>query len=159
MIQDNDSVNIIKMNTRHEEVWRYPGRIIAREPHSLLVEAFFNIDDRPFHGITLRTKDRSIERYYSNRWYNVFEIHDRDDDRLKAWYCNVTTPAAFKPGEISYVDLALDVLVYPDMTNLVLDRDEFETLSLNTHHRQKALQALEKLLIIIESGDLPEVLK
>ncbi|MDY6847393.1 MAG: DUF402 domain-containing protein [Chloroflexota bacterium] len=159
MIQDNDLVNIIKMNTRYEEVWRYPGRIIAREPHSLLVEAFFNIDDKPFHGITLRTNDRSIERYYSNRWYNVFEIHDRDDDRLKAWYCNVTTPAAFEPGKISYVDLALDVLVYPDMTYLVLDQDEFEILDLSTHHRQKALQAPEKLLVIVESGELPEVLK
>jgi protein associated with RNAse G/E len=151
-------VDIIKLNVQQEEVWRYPGRIIKQEPHSLLVEAFFNIDDRPFHGITLRTNDRSIERYYSNRWYNIFEIHDRDDDHLKAWYCNVTTPAKFCQGKITYVDLALDVLVYPDGEYLILDEDEFEALDLDATSRQKALQALNALKAIIEEDRLPEIL-
>ncbi|HAF47972.1 MAG TPA: hypothetical protein DCL08_01870 [Anaerolineaceae bacterium] len=159
MSQDNDLVNIIKLNTQHEEVWRYPGRIIAKDPHSVLVEAFFNIDDRPFHGITLRTNDRSIERYYSNRWYNVFEIHDRDDDRLKAWYCNVTSPATFSQGKIKYIDLALDILVYPDGDYLILDEDEFDALDLDEYSRQKALQALDALKTIVEENRLSEILK
>lgn len=159
MSQDNDLVNIIKLNTQHEEVWRYPGRIIARDLHSVLVEAFFNIDDRPFHGITLRTNDRSIERYYSNRWYNVFEIHDRDDDRLKAWYCNVTSPATFSQGKIKYIDLALDILVYPDGDYLILDEDEFDALDLDEYSRQKALQALDALKTIVEENRLSEILK
>ena len=158
MSHDNDLVNIIKMNTQHEEVWRYPGRIIARGPHSLLVEAFFNIDDRPFHGITLRTNDRSIERYYSNCWYNVFEIHNRDDDRLKAWYCNVTSPAEFSQGKITYIDLALDILVYPDGEYLILDEDEFDALDLDEYNRRKALQALHTLKTIIEEDRLTEIL-
>jgi hypothetical protein len=159
MSQDKGLVNIIKMNTQHEEVWRYPGRIIARDLHSVLVEAFFNIDDRPFHGITLRTNDRSIERYYSNRWYNIFEIHDRDDDRLKAWYCNVTSPAVFNPGKITYIDLALDILVYPDGDYLILDEDEFDALDLDDYSRQKALQALDALKTIVEENRLSEILK
>jgi len=159
MSQDKGLVNIIKMNTQHEEVWRYPGRIIARDLHSVLVEAFFNIDDRPFHGITLRTNDRSIERYYSNRWYNIFEIHDRDDDRLKAWYCNVTSPAVFNPGKITYIDLALDILVYPDRDYLILDEDEFDALDLDDYSRQKALQALDALKTIVEENRLSEILK
>ncbi len=159
MSQDKGLVNIIKMNTQHEEVWRYPGRIIARDLHSVLVEAFFNIDDRPFHGITLRTNDRSIERYYSNRWYNIFEIHDRDDDRLKAWYCNVTSPAVFNPGKITYIDLALDILVYPDRDYLILDEDEFDALDLDEYSRQKALQALDVLKTIVEGDRLSEILK
>ncbi|KUK45999.1 MAG: hypothetical protein XD73_1128 [Anaerolinea thermophila] len=159
MSQDKGLVNIIKMNTQHEEVWRYPGRIIARDLHSVLVEAFFNIDDRPFHGITLRTNDRSIERYYSNRWYNIFEIHDRDDDRLKAWYCNVTSPAVFNPGKITYIDLALDILVYPDRDYLILDEDEFDALDLDEYSRQKALQALDALKMIVEENKLSEILK
>ncbi|MDF1520326.1 MAG: DUF402 domain-containing protein [Brevefilum sp.] len=159
MSQVNNLVNIIKMNTQHEEVWRYLGRVIAKDTHSVLVEAFFNIDDRPFHGITLRTNDRSIERYYSNRWYNVFEIHDRDDDRLKAWYCNVTSPAEFSPGKITYIDLALDILVYPDGDFLILDEDEFDALDLDEYSRQKALQALDTLKTIVEENRLNEILK
>ena len=42
-----------------------------------------------------------MECFYNDRWYNILEIHDRDDDRLKAWYCNVTLPAEFTPGRIA----------------------------------------------------------
>lgn len=154
-----DYIDIIKLNTQNEEVWRYQGRIISRASSSLLVEAFFNIDDKPFHTITIRRNDRSIERFFSDRWYNIFEIHDRDDDRVKAWYCNITKPAEFSPGKITYVDLALDVLVYPDMEYITLDHDEFEALNLEPTTSQKALKALENLTEIIENKRLVEVLK
>lgn len=159
MSNEPELIDIIKLNTQNEEVWRYQGRIIEQDRSSRLVEAFFNIDDRPFHGITIRRNDRSIERYFSDRWYNIFEIHDRENDRLKAWYCNVTKPAKFELGEISYVDLALDVLVYPDGDYITLDHDEFEALNLDPIHRQKALSALEDLKEIIEKKRLVEVLK
>ena len=159
MSQDSSHVDIIKLNTKYEEVWRYEGQIIRRDPSSLLVEAFFNIDDKPFHGITIRRDDRSIERYFSDRWYNIFEIHDRDGDRLKAWYCNITKPAEFSPGKISYVDLALDVLVYPDWEYITLDHDEFEALDLDQIHRENALTALSDLQSIIEKKRLVEVLR
>ncbi len=159
MSQDSELVDIIKLNTQYEEVWRYQGRVIDQDSNSLLVEAFFNIDDRPFHGITIRRDDRAIERYFSDRWFNIFEIHDREDDRVKAWYCNITKPAEFSPGKITYVDLALDVLVYPDWEYITLDHDEFEALDLDPNNRNRALKALENLKTIIEKRRLVEVLK
>lgn len=150
----NNNVDIIKLNHQGEEVWRYPGEIIKKDEKGVLVEAFFNISDRPFHGIILRTNDRSIERYYTDRWYNIFEIYDRDDDRLKAWYCNVTTPAEFSPDAIAYRDLALDVLVYPNGEFLVLDEDEFESLNLDPNTRQNAMNALESLIQLVDQGNL-----
>jgi hypothetical protein len=159
MTESPDKVVVIKMNTQHEETWRYEGRILARNDHSILVEAFFNRSDLPFHGITLRENDRFLERYYEDRWYNIFEIHDRNDDRVKGWYCNVTAPAEFAPGKIIYMDLALDVLVYPDGTYLVLDKAEFEDLALNPESRTKALQALDILVKMAESDSLTKALK
>ncbi len=150
----NHRVDIIKLDHQGQEVWRYPGEIIKKDEKGVLVEAYFNISDRPFHGITLRTNDRSIERYYTDRWYNIFEIYDRDDDRLKAWYCNVTYPADFTTDRITYRDLALDVLVYPDGKYLVLDEDEFENLELDRHTRKNALQALQSLIELIDHGEL-----
>lgn len=149
-----DSLNVIirKLNIQRQETWGYTGRVLSQEADSILIEAFFNRPDLPFHGITLRENDRYLERYYSNRWYNIFEIHDRDDDHLKAWYCNVTTPAEIVPGSISYVDLALDLLVFPDGGYLVLDQDEFDALNLDAHTRSHACQALETLLFIAQSG-------
>jgi hypothetical protein len=152
-------IDIIKLNTQNDEVWRYQGRIIDQDPSSLLVEAFFNINDKPFHGITIRRDDRSIERYFSDRWYNIFEIHDRDDDRIKAWYCNITKPAEFSPGRVTYVDLALDLLVYPDGDYITLDHDEFEALNLDPMTSKKALKALKSLTEIIENKRLVEVLR
>jgi uncharacterized protein len=156
MSADPENVLIIKLNTQRQETWRYQGRILSQDTDSLLIEAFFNRDDLPFHGITLRENDRFLERYFTKRWYNIFEIHDRDDDRLKAWYCNVTTPAELKPGRVAYIDLALDLLVYPDGSYLVLDEDEFDALDLDPQYRLKARQALTALIDLAEAGRMSQ---
>lgn len=153
-------VDIIKLNTHREETWRYRGRILENSAHSLLIEAFFNRPDLAFHGITLRQNDRFLERYFQDRWYNIFEIYDRDDDRLKGWYCNITEPAEFSDdGRIAYVDLALDVLVYPDGNYLVLDRDEFDALNLDQTTRENALKALDELIAVVEDGKLAPLIQ
>ncbi len=143
-------IQVIKLNTAREEVWRYEGRILEQSAESILIEAFFNGGSRPFHGINLVNGDRFIETYYFDRWYNIFEIHDLETDRLKGWYCNVTYPAEFVNGRVSYVDLALDLLVYPDGRLLVLDEDEFDELTLSESNKQKAREALKELMSIFE---------
>jgi len=140
----NDVV-VIKRNIDGQETWRYDGRILERGQNWLLLEAFFNRQDTPFHGIVLANGDRFLETYYSDRWYNIFEIHDRLSGDLKGWYCNVTRPALFEETQVSYIDLALDLLVYPDQTQLVLDEDEFARLPIDPSTRQKALAALQEL--------------
>ena len=140
----NDVV-VIKRNIDGQETWRYDGRILERGQNWLLLEAFFNRQDTPFHGIILARGDRFLETYYSDRWYNIFEIHDRLSGDLKGWYCNVTRPALFEETQVSYIDLALDLLVYPDQTQLVLDEDEFAQLPIDESTRQKALAALQEL--------------
>ena len=101
-------------------------------------------------GIDLVTGDRFIETYFTDRWYNIFEIHDRDDDRLKGWYCNIGQPIVLESDrEISYVDLALDLWVTPDGTQTVLDEDEFTALDLDKETRSKARAALEELQQLI----------
>ncbi len=55
----------------------------------------------------------------------------------------MTTPAEFSDGKIAYIDLALDLLVYPDGRYLILDEDEFEALALPHEQQAKARQALD----------------
>mgnify|MGYP005817116503 CR=1 FL=1 len=138
-------LDVIKLDIRGKETWRYRGSILREDAHSILIEAFFNRDDLPFHGITLVRGDRFIEQYYSNRWYNIDEIHDPVSGELKAWYCNVARPAVITPDSISYIDLALDLLVYPDGRQRVLDEDEFEALDLSIDDHKNALKALAEL--------------
>ena len=159
MAPKEEKVIIIKLNTDREETWRYEGHVLEFTPHSMLIEAYFNREDLSFHGVILKNNDRFVERYYENRWYNIFEIHDREDDHLKAWYCNVTMPAEFSEGQIAYVDLALDLLVYPDNGFLILDEDEFEALDISEANRIKARQALDELINKAKNRDIAATLK
>lgn len=140
-----ETIEVIKLNLMREETWRYPGEVLHRQPGAVLLQAFFNRDDIPFHGIVLGRGDRFVEVFYADRWYNIFEIHDRESDRLKGWYCNVSRPAEFAAGKVLYVDLALDLLVYPDGCQLVLDEDEFAALPIDEVLRGSARSALNEL--------------
>lgn len=141
----HDELDVIKLNTLREETRRYRAKVVFRSPSAVMVEARFDREDMPFHGITLGHDDRFIELYYSDHGYNILEIHDRVDDHLKGWYCNVTRPAEISGGAVRYVDLALDLLVFPDGHALVLDEDEFAALHLPEDEGRLALAALEEL--------------
>ncbi|WP_322509582.1 DUF402 domain-containing protein, partial [Anaerolinea sp.] len=78
-------------------------------------------------------------------WYNIFQIHDGKSEAIKGWYCNVCLPPEIVDGEIRYVDLALDLLVYPNGRQQVLDEDEFAELNLSEEVKKQASQALEDL--------------
>jgi predicted RNA-binding protein associated with RNAse of E/G family len=142
----NDSLTIIKRNLSGEETWRYPGRLLIHEGSRLVLEARFNRPDLLFMGVVWRSGDRFVETYFTDRWYNIYEIHDRDDDALKGWYCNISRPAVLEAEDrLSYVDLALDLWIAADGTQTVLDEDEFAALALEEVDRARARQALEEL--------------
>ena len=145
-------ITVIKLNLERKETWRYTGQVRAHQTAGLILEAFFNRPDLPFYGILLKEGDCFIEGYYENRWYNVFEIHDREDGSLKGWYCNVAFPAEIEESTIRYVDLALDLLVYPDGRQLVLDEDEFAELRLDAATQTQARAALAELIALGAKG-------
>lgn len=136
---------IIKRNHVGQEVWRYPGRLIKKSQMGVLAEARFNRDDLPFHGLVFKHNDRFLELYLNHRWFNIFAIHDKDNDALKGFYCNITHPAEISEGQIAYDDLALDLLVYPDGKQLILDEEEFNLLPLLPQERQFAIAGLQQL--------------
>jgi len=136
---------IRKLDHTGTETWRYPGWILERGSHFIKLEAFFNRKDLPFHEIVLRENDRFIETYFDDRWHNIFEIYDKENGQFKAWYCNISYPAMIEEASVSYRDLALDLLVYPDGRQLVLDEDEFTALSLPPDVQEQARAALKTL--------------
>ncbi len=140
-----EKVVVIKLNPQGEETWRYEGEALERGEKYVTLEAFFNREDMPFMGIVLKRNDRYVETYYSDRWYNIFEIYDRDDKKLKGWYCNVTRPAQIVNGRVSYEDLALDLWVSPDGRQTVLDEDEFAALKIDDETRKRAREALDEI--------------
>ena len=140
-----EQVEVLKRDLNGVVTWQYEGQVLEHGANFVLLEAFFNRDDMPFMGVILKRGDRFVETFFTDRWYNVFEIYDRDDGKFKGWYCNVGYPAVLEDATVSYVDLALDLWVAADGTQTVLDEDEFLELSIDEAIRAQAVSALEEL--------------
>jgi protein associated with RNAse G/E len=149
-------ITVLKKNLAGKVTWQYEGRVIRYEPNAVILEALFNRPDMSFMDVILKENDRFVETFYTDRWYNIFEIHDRDDDEIKGWYCNIGKPAVLEDGFVSYIDLALDLWIAPDGKQKVLDEDEFEELDLDEDTLRNALAGLEELKQFHNSNNPPQ---
>ena len=142
-------MKVLKKNLAEEVTWQYEGVALSRAENAVTLEALFNRDDMPFMDIMLKRNDRFVETFYSDRWYNIFEIYDRDDNQFKGWYCNIGKPAIIEDDFVSYVDLALDLWVSVNGDQTVLDEDELEELNLDDELKQKVYDSLKELQEVI----------
>lgn len=149
------SVKVQKKNPAGEVTYEYEGVLLSRDENSVTLEALFDRADMPFMDVVFKTGDRFVEYYYTDRWYNIFAIHDRDTEKVKGWYCNIGKPALVENGIVSYIDLALDLWVSVDGKQTVLDEDEFEELKLNDELRTGALNGLDELKNLFKSKNPP----
>ena len=138
-------IKVQKKNPSGEVTVEYDGDVLHRDENSVTLEALFTREDLPFMDVVFKKGDRFVEYYYADRWYNIITIHDRDDGKVKGWYCNIGKPAEIEDGIVSYVDLALDLWVSVNGNQTVLDEDEFEKLGLNKELRAAALKGLDDL--------------
>jgi predicted RNA-binding protein associated with RNAse of E/G family len=148
-------IKVQKKNPAGEVTYRYEGLLLRSDETSLTLEALFDREDMPFMGIVLKKGDRFVEHYHTDRWYNIFAVYDRDNGKLKGWYCNVGQPAVIEDGVVSYVDLALDLWVSANGQQTVLDEDEFEKLDLNEELRAGALKGLNELKLLFKNNKPP----
>jgi len=141
-----EPITVIKRDLAGLGTFQYSGVLLERGENFVRLEARFNRADMPFQGVVLKTNDRFVEVFYTDRWYNIFEIHDRDDDHIKGWYCNLGHPMVWDaPGVISYIDLALDLWVAADGRQAVLDEDEFDALGLDEGTKAQVRAGLVEL--------------
>jgi protein associated with RNAse G/E len=148
-------IKVQKKNPAGQVTYEYEGDLLRRDEKEIVIEALFDRKDMPFQDVVLRTGDRFVEYYYTDRWYNIFEIYDREDGKIKGWYCNVGMPAVFEDGAVSYVDLALDLWVSADGRQTVLDEDEFARLGLDERLNAGALQGLAQLKRLFAAKNPP----
>ena len=156
MLGVGQPIRVLKLNLAGEVTWQYEGHLLRREENAVVLEALFNHPDLPFLDVVLKQNDRFVETFYTDRWYNVFSIYDRDDGNFKGWYCNVGRPAIMENGTVSYVDLALDLWISATGEQTVLDWDEFEALNLSSVERATALAALSRLQELFNSQRPPQ---
>lgn len=143
-------ITVIKLDIHGQETWKYRGELLHRGCNTVILEAHFDREDTLFHGMLLGKGDRFVETYYTDRWYNIFEIHARNDDQLRGWYANIAYPAEITGNTLSYIDLALDLLVFPDGRQVILDEAEFAALPLSPQVRSQANAALSELQALFQ---------
>lgn len=107
--------------------------------------------------VTFETGDHFTEWFFSDRWYNIFEIAT-PEGAFKGWYCNVAAPATIEADDIYCRDLILDLWVTPDGVSSVLDEDEFAAeTSLDDATRRQALDGLAELQRLVANFEGPFV--
>ena len=123
----------------------YEGFELLREPNHLLIHARWDRDTLDLGYTTFQTGDHFYEHYYTDKWFNIFEIRS-ERGRLKGWYCNVTKPARVEGLSVLSEDLELDLFVSADRQEVVtLDEEEFEAREFSQEVRQAALNGLGEL--------------
>lgn len=143
-----------------KEYRRWQVHFVERIAGGARLEAVFNsfVEGRtPFFG-----GDRAVEFFYADRGYNVI-VGYSPDGVLRACYCNICTPATFvlapEGPEIHFIDLDLDVLVWPDGRCVVTDEDDFAENSVRYAYpvaiQEAAREAVEALLGAVRDRQPP----
>jgi nicotinamide-nucleotide amidase len=117
-------MRIYKCDHRGERRVGYEGELIANDGTCITLRAPWTLPARALPFVTLEPGDVFIETFYTDRWYNVFEIHG-PDGALKGWYADICRPARLEGDALSWDDLALDIWMDPDGTMQILDQEEF----------------------------------
>ncbi len=151
------TINSRKFDRSIRRSWT--AQLIAQEPDLLIFEGVFDRDvDHPDLGF-IKCGTLSWEYYWLDRWYNIFRFHE-PEGTLRNYYCNVNMPPVFSGNTLDYVDLDIDVVVWPDGRYEVLDEAEFERNALQFAYpnavRRKASAAVGELIALIDSDDLPK---
>lgn len=144
-------ITVIKQDPQGNAQVRYQGAIIKHLPYGVVLQASWTNPIRDLGYTRFEPGDRFIEYYYTNRWFNIFDIADAGGTR-KGWYCNITEPAVMFDDRIEQIDLILDVWVNPDGSHLILDEDEFVAATMLTERQQHGAKAgLRALLDMLKA--------
>lgn len=127
---------------------RWAAQVVKQVGPLIVLDAVF--DEEINHDLlgTIALGTVSKEYYWLDRWYNIFRFNDR-------FYCNVTQPPRFDGTTLTYVDLDIDVLVESDFSYRILDLEDFESYPYPADLKEKARQALEELISLVEARSFP----
>ena len=151
------TVKSLKYDNSVQRTWS--ASLIENSGDMLVLEGVFDRDIVHSDLGHIEAGTVSIEYFWLNRWYSIFQFLG-PNRQLRNYYCNVNMPPVFSRSTLSFVDLDLDVVVWPDNRYSVLDEAEFEENALSfaypQHVRERAIIALDELIALIESGSLPK---
>lgn len=156
MAERQITINSRKYDGHIRRTW--PGGLISQSDDSLVVVGRFQEDVEHDDLGLIKQGTVSFEHFWLDRWYNIFRFHE-PDGTLRNYYCNVTMPPIFADDVIDYVDLDIDVIVWPEKGYEVLDREDLAMNKIKYGYPAEVVANVEKSLAeiieLIENGKLP----
>ncbi|WP_252504142.1 DUF402 domain-containing protein [Sporosarcina sp. Marseille-Q4943] len=107
-------------------------------------------------GRTWLTREPSICYFHAEHWFNIICMLREDG---VYYYVNMSSPFVYDNHSLKYIDYDLDVKVFPDMSYLILDEDEYDDHKKKMNYPEVIDQILkrnlDKLLLWIKQRKGP----
>ena len=150
---------IVSLKYDHRKHYTWPATLVEDDGERLFL--------RTVVGGTLVHYSRGFEElqrnpsdltFWRDRWYNIF-VNYTEAGVLRNFYCNVTMPLFITDHTLNFVDLDLDVRVYPDGSWVLLDEDEFALHAVQFNYpdwlQKRARQAVGEITELAQAGEGP----
>ncbi len=140
-------------------MWQWDDVIWGKTAQCLMA---FEIPGSPFWRAdkTFIGTDYAIFYFYPNEPFYFYELYEPiAPHKCKGWYCNINTVAERTPDGYTFIDLDLDIWLYPDLHYEILDEDEYRENAVShkypAEYMQLAERTLEQLRTRIERLEFP----
>ncbi len=132
--------------------------LLEHDESKIVLQGKFDRDVQHLELGLIKCGTRSFEFFYPRKWYSIFRFHEPDGS-FRNYYLNINLPPVFENGVVDYVDLVIDIVVWPDMSYQILDVAEFEANSslfgYDDELRTRVKETTDLLVQLIERGSLP----
>ena len=131
-LRAGDQLTIRKLKYRNPELWMmWQWDEIVWHANDDFFVGFetpgqvFGRADKTFIGT-----DYAFFYFYPRQPFYFYELYLPEPPHLlKSWYCNINALPQRTPDGYSFIDLDLDIWLYPDLTYDILDEDEYRAHS------------------------------
>ena len=116
------TVNSRKYDFSLSRSWQ--ARLVEKTVEAVVLEGFFEKDVAHHHLGLIKEGTRSLETFFLDRWYNYFAFFEPSGE-FRNYYVNISMPPRLGPVTVDYVDLDIDLILWPNGDIAELDLDEF----------------------------------
>lgn len=128
-VASNISIKSYKHDGSLHRVW--DSNFVLKATKSVLIGANDKSKVTESDGRVWATREPAILYFHTQYWFNIICMLRNDGIY---YYCNISSPFVCDAEGLKYIDYDLDVKVYPDMTYVLLDEDEYEQHKKQMHY-------------------------
>ena len=136
------TVNSRKFDLSLRRSWK--AHLVERTDDHITLEGSFEFEVEHSEIGIISKGTRSVETFFFDRWYNYFVFYEPSGG-LRNYYFNISLPPRVGRDIIDYVDLDIDIIVWPDRRIEVLDEEEFRDNALVYAYPAEVIAKTEEL--------------